>query len=231
MRAAATGSDSDDGTASSVEIVLSMLRAASASTRRDIHRLLAAQLCEPPPAAALRVRELGFLSSLLDDPQSDGCEFGTCERTYYDTVRPRSAPSSRELVDRYGSWSRVCRAAYGIQADGTTVGPGKPWPTTNGSGSDWTEYSREEATAALRRCVAELRAAGVLTTPTTSQYDEWVRRHKLQARRRGLKLRLPYARNIYRIFPQRRLSESRWGAVLKAAGLSVSDPGGSSIAL
>jgi len=64
-----------------------------------------------------------------------------------------------------------------------------------------------------------LRAAGVTKVPTSWQYDEWVHRHKLEAKKRGGMLRLPYAKVMYRLFPKRRRGESRWHSVLRADGM------------
>lgn len=216
----APADDPGDEPNTAVDVVMAMLRRASPNTRRQIHRLLGADLHELPSAAETRVAELGFLSSLLVGPLSPGITFRDCKREDYDKVRPTTAPSSRRLVDTYGSWSHACRAAYGLQADGTTIGSGKPWPTPNRGERERNWYMREEAIAAVNLCAQELQAAGVTRVPTSWQYDEWVRRHKLQAKKRGKTLRLPYAHNIYRRFPQRRRGRSRWQAILDAAGLN-----------
>jgi hypothetical protein len=208
-----------DGGSRALEAALAMLNAASAATRREVHTLLSAVFHAPPTAAQLRVAELGFLGSLVAGPVEDGFEFRECDRTHYDNVRPKSAPSSRRLVDTYGSWSRVCRAAYSLQRVGTSAGPGKPWPTMNRNEPMGAHYTREEALAAVRLCAKELRAAGLAGVPTSRQYDEWVRRRKLQAKKRGQKLRLPYAQNIYRRFPRPRSALSVWQLILVAAGV------------
>jgi hypothetical protein len=210
--------DGGDGRRS-VEVVLAMLRSASPRTGHEIQQLLAAELQCPPTAAEQRIAELSFLSSLLEGPLLDGRDFCDCNRRDYDKVRPTSAPSSRRLVDTYGSWSRACRAAYGLQADGTTTGPGKPWPNPDRGEPRSDVYTREEAIAAVTLCANELRAAGLIGAPTSWQYDEWVRRRKLRAKKRGKTLRLPYARNIYRWFSKRVRGRSRWQTILEAAGL------------
>jgi len=203
----------------SVEIVMAMLEAASPRTRREIQKVLAAELQPPPTALQQRLAELSFLSSLIDGPASDGGEFLQCAREEYDRLRPATAPASRRLVEMYGSWPRACRAAYGLQADGTTTGPGRPWPVAGRGQPRARWYTREEVLAAVRRCAQELREAGITTAPTSWQYDEWVRRHKLEATRRGQTLRLPYAHTVYRRFPKRRAGLTRWQVVLRAAGL------------
>lgn len=226
VNAAAAAAASDAANQRAVDAVLSMLRQSPAATRREVHRLLAAELAAPPTAAQLRVAELGYLSSLIASDLDDGFEFAECERTYYDEVRPTAVPSSRHLVDCYGSWSRACRAAYGVQLDGTSTGPGKPWPTMSCGEPKGADYTRDEAIAAINLCAKELRCAGLAGVPTSWQYDEWVRRRKLKAKKRGggggRTLRLPYAHNIYRLFPstgRRGRGQSRWQAIVAAAGL------------
>lgn len=217
MIAAATD---DDGQLRAVDLVLVMLRTASEKTRREVHKLLAADLDGPPAAVEIRLATLGFLASLLIGEPERGCEFRDCERDEYDRLRPDSAPSSRRLVDIYGSWSRVCRAAYGLRADGTTEGPGKPWPTGNRGKGERNDYTREEVIAAVKLCAKELRASGLVSPPTSWQYDEWVRRHKLAAKTTGKKLRLPYANNVYRRVPKRLPGTTRWQMVLELAGVN-----------
>lgn len=203
----------------SVEIILAMLAVASDRTRGEIQRLLAAKIQPPPTAAQQRVAELSFLSSLLDGPVLDGSEFRQCAREEYDRLRPPEAPTSRRLVNTYGSWSRACRAAYGLQADGSSIGPGRPWPSANPGKRMGRGFTREEALDAVRLCAKELRAVGLAGAPTSWQYDEWVRRRRLEAERRGQMLRLPYAKSVYRRFPKRRRGLTRWQVVLRAAGL------------
>lgn len=199
-----------------VELILSMLRAAPAATRGEIHGLLAAELAALPSAQELRLAELGFLASLLSEPPSTGCEFGTCERIYYDQRRPKHEPSSRQLVERYGSWPRACRAAYSLDTGGIRRGSSKPWPTTD-RGKHREPFTRDEVLAAVRQCAEELRRAGLIGQPTSWQYDEWVRRSKFEAKRRGQEARLPYARAIYLRFAERPRGRSRWHTILRAA--------------
>jgi hypothetical protein len=219
MSAVAIATDDDDRRPEPVEIVLAMLEVSSERTRREIQRLLAAELQPPPTAAERRLAELSFLSSLLNSPVSDGSAFRQCERLEYDRLRPPEAPSSRHLVETYGSWLRACRAAYGLQADGTTTGPGRPWAATLPGERRARQYTRDEVIAAVQRCAQELGTAGITNTPTSWQYDEWVRRHKLAAERRSQTLRLPFAKSVYRLFPRRQAGRSRWKVVLRAAGL------------
>lgn len=221
VAAAAPDGDDEDARRPPVELVLAMLAAASERPRREIHRLLAAELQPPPTAAQQRLAELSFLCSLLDGPVVDGSEFRQCERLEYERLRPPGAPSSRHLVETYGSWPRACRAAYGLQADGTTTGPGRPWPGTRRGEPKPGRYTRDEAIAVVQRCAAELRAAGITKVPTSWQYDEWVRRHKLEAERRGQTVRLPSAKVLYRLFPQRRRGRTKWQTVMRAAGLDA----------
>lgn len=219
LAAATPGADDHDERRRPVELVLAMLAAASERTRREIHRLLAAELQPPPTAAQRRLAELSFLSSLLDGPLVDGSEFRHCERLEYDRLRPPGAPSSRHLVETYGSWPRACRAAYGLQQDGTTTGPGRPWPGALRGEPRPERFTRQEAIAAVQRCARELCAAGITNAPTSWQYDEWVRRHKLEAERRNQAVRLPSAAIVYRLFPTRRAGLSRWQVVLRATGI------------
>lgn len=219
MSAVSLAEDDDGSRRRPVEIVLAMLEAASERTRHEVQKVLTAELQPPPTAADKRLAQLSFLSSLINGPISAGLEFGECKREEYDKLRPPIGPSSRHLVETYGSWSRACRAAYGLQPDGTTTGPGRPWPGVRQGEPRAQPYTREEVIAVVRRCAEELRAAGITSAPTTWQYDEWVRRHKLEADRRGQTLRLPTATVIYRQFSKRKARLSRWQVVLRAAGL------------
>ena len=219
MSAAAIAAGDEDPRRRPVEIVLAMLAVASERTRREVQKLLAAELQPPPTAAQQRIAELCFLSSLIDGPAADGSEFRQCPREEYDRLRPSEAPASRRLVETYGSWSRACRAAHGLQADGTTTGPGRPWSVTRLGQRRAKTYTREEAIASVQRCARDLRAAGITNAPTSWQYDEWVRRNRLKAERRGQELRLPYTKSVYRSFPKRTPGLTRWQLVLRGAGL------------
>lgn len=216
MTAVALAEDDDRGGRHSVEIILAMLEIASERTRREIQKLLAAELQPPPTAAEQRLAQLSFLSSLINGPIPAGLEFGECKREEYDKLRPLTAPSSRHLVETYGSWPRACRAAYGLQEDGSTTGPGRPWPGARRGEPRPDQYTREEVIAAVRRCAAELSAAGITSAPTSWQYDEWVRRHKMEAERRSQTVRLPSAAVVYRLFPTRCTGLSRWQVVLRS---------------
>lgn len=212
----------EDRRPAAVEAVLAMISTASIETRRQVHRLLTADLRTVESAAQRRVADLGFLASLLPEPDS-GLDFGVCRRAFYDELRPSSAPSSRQLVEAYRSWSRACRAAASLGPDGAKVGAHRPW---RGNVADHLElYTKDEVLTAVRQCAAELQRSGLFSSPTSWQYDEWVRRKKLAAYGHGRVLRLPYASNIYRHFPRPELGRSRWNAVLEAAGLTAGSGG------
>jgi hypothetical protein len=209
----------EDSGADPIGLILAMVRVATPDAGRHVHRLLAAELAGLPTARELRLAELGFLKSMLPDSPDDRCEFTTCERATYDELRPTTAPSSRHLVDQYGSWSRACRAAYSLDEDGSPRAAGKPWPTTN-RGKPHELFTQDELLAAVRQCAEELRAAGLVGRPTSWQFDEWVRRRKLEARRRGQDIRLPTAKAIYLQFRHMPHGRSRWQAILDLAAVA-----------
>jgi hypothetical protein len=130
-----------------------LLDALSPASRATVLRALRRKLAGRPDKAQDRVDELGALADML-------CAIGApvnqltppLQRDVYDQDRPRRAPSSEVLVDRYGSWRKVRRAAHGLLDDGRWTGPGRPWP----GHVPPPRYSRDEVRSAMRRCVLAL---------------------------------------------------------------------------
>jgi len=96
----------------------------------------------------------------------------------YDRTRPDGAPSASRLSRRYGGWETACRAAFGLQADGTYPGHGQPWPAAwRGPGSKPRPYTREECLDGIRACA---RALG--RRPTVETYRAWLADQARRAR-------------------------------------------------
>jgi hypothetical protein len=137
-------------------------------------------------------------------------------RADYDAHRPAGAPDSRRLVERYGRWVMVCKAADGLLPDGRYVGVGKPWRTLViheiGRGEI---YSAADCLNAIRRC-----ALAIGRRPSSSDYIRWrrqmVRRYPRNDRRR---LGLP----TYDVIKDRHHS---WPEAVAAADLSDAEIAG-----
>lgn len=190
--------------------LLAMMSALDDESLVELARAIRLTLEPPPSPAARRLAELGFLASILNEtPPGQGLGFALLDRKRYNELRPPTATSSAVLVRRYGSWTAVCYAAYGLQPDGRWLGPGCPWPSPRWA-SAMTPYTREEVLAALRRCQQELRCR-----PSGQVFTRWARERRREARQRGAAARLPGPNVVYRHYPSMR---GGWAAALRDAG-------------
>src|SRR4051812_1090799 len=79
--------------------------------RRAVLEACRQGLHAPPTAADRRIGELGLLARMLDERPQEPDALPYVERQIYEARRRAEAPeavSARTLVDRYGSWKRVC---------------------------------------------------------------------------------------------------------------------------
>jgi hypothetical protein len=187
----------------------------------EFNRALALRIRAPAPTAAVRRwSRLGLLAEVLESAPIGLRGFPMIERGIYDGVQQLShanALSSRQLVDAFGSWPRACRAAAGLQPDGTKTAPRQPWPQAFRGGTRPAPYTEEEVVGAVRQCAFELGRR-----PSSADYHRWCTHARAQARARGLPCRLPTIRTIYRLFPARRGDppRRRWQRVLDAARIT-----------
>ena len=167
---------------------------------------------DPPKSpASRRLAELGFLASLLNRiPPQPGIGFALISRKRYDELRPAGATSSAALVGRYGSWNATCYAAYGLQADGRWLGPGRPWPSKRGR-QGVKIYTREEVLEALRQCQRKLGRR-----PSQQVFERWSRERRRDAHKRGTSARIPGSSVVYRYYPSER---GGWPRALRDAGI------------
>jgi hypothetical protein len=170
--------------------------------QRELERALSGELAPRLTPAQRRLAELGHLAALLDArarfagtplgpgqhswraaPPVDARKVAMphVKRTLYDRTRPAGSPPAETVAERYGGWHAACRAAYGLQPDGTYFGFGQPRPPPfRGRGSRPSAYTEAEALDGIRRCA---RALG--RRPTSTSYRAWVAERALNARRAG----------------------------------------------
>jgi hypothetical protein len=189
-----------------------MIQAIGRPARAEVARALRLSLYPAASAVDRRRHELGYLASLLADvPCQPGWTFARIMRKQYDLIRPPHEPSSARLVERYGSWSRVCHAAHGLQENGSWIGPGQPWPNPARGKPASPPYQLEEVVAALREAQVALQRR-----PSFNVYVPWRSETLRQARQSGSRKRLPSTKVIYRYFPR---EEGGWKAALREAGI------------
>lgn len=96
--------------------LLAMIDALEPVAVREVALILEARLTPIQTAEERRQEELGYLASILSLPEArdPSSPRATPLRDYYDEHRPASAPQSQRLCERYGSWTKACRAARGL---------------------------------------------------------------------------------------------------------------------
>jgi hypothetical protein len=185
------------------EAALWMLAQLDSDTQSKIRRRLALRLDPPVPAAVERQRELGLLAELLDSLASrPGWSFPCAPRAQYDSCRSAEFPSSAALVERYGSWVAVCRAAHDL-----ATGNANRVRTRRERSKAGRRYSKGDAIAALHECARELNR-----TPSSTAYRSWS--PAAERRRRGT-VGYPSDRAISRLYSER----GGWLAALEDADL------------
>jgi hypothetical protein len=144
-----------------------------------------------------------------------GWSYPTIKQAEYDSRRPRHAMTGPMLAQKYGSWKRACKAAYGLRPDGRTRGRSHhAWPTSAPRGEPRVrQYTREEAIRAVRACALELACR-----PSSSTYVRWSAAKQRLARVNSMSARVPSIGAVYRHFPGR--GRDRWRGVINAAALT-----------
>lgn len=144
--------------------------------------------------------ELGFLAQLLDDPEAQGSSAArtTPLRSHYDRVKPPEAPKSQTLCQRYGSWTKACRAAEALRAE---VLSARPWAHGFAGKRRPRPYERDEVIRAVLKC-----AIAIDRIPTSNAYYTWAARERRRAKQTGKTVRYPAQASVERFFHS-------WGAV------------------
>lgn len=146
--------------------VLAMLELLDGPALMELKRALTGQLNEQESPAERRARRLGPLAELIAEHAPSYTS--RIPRTLYDTLQPPVAPSSVELVEEYGAWVKVCRAAEGVLPDGRVRRGDRNRPRNPGIRIQTPAYSRLEITNAIRRCALRLGRR-----PTSRMYETW----------------------------------------------------------
>jgi hypothetical protein len=188
--------------------LLAMLNRLPDELLAELARNLHAKLNLPASPAERRANELGFLSRLLDElPQYPG-RLPYVERKIYDERRKvchAGAPSSSRLQERFGSWPRACRAAWGLHPDGRSIGDRDPWARPRRG----VPYTVEEAEASVRLC-----AEAVGHVPSSHEYHMWVIARRARARASGEHVRIAHLSSVYRLIAPDRSGGNGWRLVI-----------------
>lgn len=180
----------------------------------ELERALRLTLNPPQTAAQRRVIELGFLARLFEEHPAD-LRPRIIPRSLYDERRlseSPASPESRRLVDRYGSWQRVCRAAASIRPDGRISGKHLAYSNPTRGRRRVAPYTREETQKAICRCAFELGRI-----PSSGVYQRWVLDANRAARKAGIALpRLPGSNAAYRFY-------KHWKCAVAAAAITEAD--------
>lgn len=180
----------------------------------ELERALRLTLSPPETPAERRVAELGLLARLLDEhPDARRRQF--VARSLYDERRHADAsksPDSKRLVERYGSWQRLCRAPSSIRPDGRLHGKHLAYNNETRGRRRTSPYTRDEAQKAIPRCALELGRV-----PSSTVYQRWVTDVKRASRKAGVELpRLPDLRTVYRFYKQ-------WKRAIAAAQITAAE--------
>jgi hypothetical protein len=184
--------------------LLAMIDALEPEAMREVALLLDTRLTPLVSAEERRFRELGFLAEILDvpdarDPRSPRT---TPTRYYYDEHKPPGAPQAQRLCERYGSWTKACRAARGLI--GTEPGA-RAWTHGFTGKRKPPKYTRDEVIRAVLKC-----AAMIGRIPSSHAYYTWAARERGRAKQTGKTVRYPAQRSVERFFKS-------WSAVRQAA--------------
>jgi hypothetical protein len=133
-----------------------MLVTLPSSALAELERALSIALAETETAAERRWRKLGFLARRLEFELPTLLGYPNIERRNYDELRPTKAPASARLIEEFGSWKAVCRAAYGLQPEGHAIYPGQPWVSMRRGSRRPPNFTIEEVAAAVQLCRKEL---------------------------------------------------------------------------
>ncbi len=195
-----------------VDAVLAPLRAMVSllpiEAKHVLARRLHDQLFAPATAGERRIAELGLLAALLDEsPQPPG-RLPRIERAAYEARRVAedgAAPRAAVLVERYGSWSRACWAAWGLLADGRNAMGGRPWPQQGRA----SRFDLNACVDAVRAC-----AAAIGRIPTSKDYTDWARARRRNARDRRAAVDVPLHAVVLRMLAPDRERKNGWRLVI-----------------
>jgi transcriptional regulator with XRE-family HTH domain len=185
--------------------VVAMLDELDGPALGELEHALRGQLAPAPETPAeRRVRQLGLVAQLIRETGA-----ARPPRTDYDQLRPADAPSSQALVEEYGRWRKVCRAAEGLLPDGRILRTdGNTRVRNAGIRTKTRSYSRNEIANAIRQC-----ALATGRRPTSLSYERWRDREVAQAKQSGREMpRLPTLITIARWF-------RAWPQALAAAAI------------
>jgi len=128
----------------------------------------------------------------------------------YDARRPKealNAPPSARLTERYGSWPRARRAAWGLLEDGRYFGDAHPWPN---QAKRRHVYTVDEAAASVREC-----AAAVGRIPSSFVYLHWGINRRARARASGESCRIAGHQTVLRLLAPDRSKGNGWRLVVE----------------
>jgi hypothetical protein len=191
-----------------------MLRVLSPELRLDYAAALNRLVNAPASAAAGRIDDLLLVAQLLDQQPQPPESMPYIERREYDAQRiglNSQAPSSSRLVKQYGSWARVCTAAFGLRADGRNVFGGSTLMPRSGRGQP-RKFTPDECIASLRNCATIL---GHI--PSASEYQAWYLRAKRRARATGRGVRIASVAVVIRELAPDERRGLRWRTALGTA--------------
>ncbi len=174
----------------------------------ELARLLRADLADPLPGA--RARRRAYLWLLHDLIEQTGERFP--QRLLYDRERAgMKAPTSRTIVNQYGTWWEACAIASRME-DGGRLPRGRSYSGGRLRGRFAPEmYTVEEGIASVRLC-----AFTIGRRPSSGEYDAWQLRQVRIARERNVERRVPSRCALARLFPGKR----RWERALAAAAIT-----------
>jgi hypothetical protein len=176
---------------------------------KEVGRALHARLNAPPTPAERRVAELRYLTRLLEERPQYPERPPYVPRTVYDERRASEAPDappSARLTERYGSWARACRAAWGLLSDGRYFGKAQPWPRPPGRPANFTV---EEAVASVQEC-----ATALGRIPSSHEYTLWVVNRRARARASGEPCRIAKIDAVLRLLAPDRGKGDGWRLVV-----------------
>lgn len=192
--------------------LLAMIGFLTADQRRTLARCLHQQLNAPPGAEERRITELGFLSQLLNGVPQLPEQLPYFPRQEYGERRATEAPdapAAAALVKKYGSWRRVCWAAWGVLPDGRkAIGsmasvqsfPGKPRPA---------RYSIDECVQSVQAC-----ATAIGKIPSAGNYKDWQTSVKRRATDQGQSVRIAGSAAVLDRLAPDRVRGSGWRIVI-----------------
>lgn len=159
------------------------------------------------------------MADLLDEHVQPPSRLPYVSRKLYDQRRPTQAPDaplSARLQEKFGSWPRVCHAAWGLLEDGRSFGLGQRWARVPPSPK---RYDTKEAAASVRACAE---AVGRITS--SFEYHMWVIARRARARSAGETIRIATIGSVYRRLAPDRANGNGWRLVVARVFCAGSGP-------